>query len=263
MEFTPYSQKVVMISICLCRGGQGRFAEGGEWVAGIINFVLSLEKNHYLYQFGQFAWTHMILLVVFIPTSFFVSNIFDGLIWFLLPCALVIINDISAYLTGAPLFPREQLALSQSKHVFDGRASDKPSQHVYDNVACAIARPTQLTNVRPGSLSIELHPEVRAYLRIEALVDMSHAGFFVGRTPLIKLSPKKTWEGFIGGLLLTLVASWYLARFMSRFPWMVCERIVRTGLNSLYSTLYSVLLFYSRMTARSCTATLDRCYVCN
>jgi Cytidylyltransferase family len=62
--------------------------------------VLALEKGHYLWQFGQYAWTHMILLVVFIPTSFFVSNIFDGLIWFLLPCALVIINDISAYLTG-------------------------------------------------------------------------------------------------------------------------------------------------------------------
>jgi CDP-diglyceride synthetase len=65
--------------------------------------VLALEKGHYLWQFGQFAWTHMILLVVFIPTSFFVSNIFDGLIWFLLPCALVIINDISAYLTGRSL----------------------------------------------------------------------------------------------------------------------------------------------------------------
>ena len=24
-------------------------------------------------------------------------------------------------------------------------------------------------------------------------------GFFFGRTPLIQLSPKKTWEGFIGG----------------------------------------------------------------
>ena len=23
-------------------------------------------------------------------------------------------------------------------------------------------------------------------------------GFFMGKTPLIKLSPKKTWEGFIG-----------------------------------------------------------------
>ena len=53
------------------------------------------------------------------------------------------------------------------------------------------------------------------------------AGFTVGRTPLIKLSPKKTWEGFIGGALLTLVASWYLADYMSRYRWMTCERNVR------------------------------------
>lgn len=30
-------------------------------------------------------------------------------------------------------------------------------------------------------------------------------GFFFGRTPLIKLSPKKTWEGFIGGALSTVL----------------------------------------------------------
>lgn len=29
-------------------------------------------------------------------------------------------------------------------------------------------------------------------------------GFFFGRTPLIKLSPKKTWEGFIGGGISTV-----------------------------------------------------------
>lgn len=38
-------------------------------------------------------------------------------------------------------------------------------------------------------------------------------GFFFGRTPLIKLSPKKTWEGFIGGgistVLLGLLVSWF------------------------------------------------------
>jgi phosphatidate cytidylyltransferase len=72
----------------------------GALRAGFVHFVLRLKKGQYLEQFGQYAWTHMILLVVFIPTSFFVSNIFDGLIWFLLPCALVIINDIGAYLVG-------------------------------------------------------------------------------------------------------------------------------------------------------------------
>ena len=37
----------------------------------------------------------------------------------------------------------------------------------------------------------------------------------MGKTPLIKLSPKKTWEGFIGGAICTFVwafvASWYLS----------------------------------------------------
>lgn len=63
-------------------------------------FVLKLEKGYYLVQFRQYAWVHLILLFVFMPSSFFVSNIFDGIIWFLLPCSLVIINDIGAYLAG-------------------------------------------------------------------------------------------------------------------------------------------------------------------
>lgn len=71
--------------------------------AGFVTFVLRLQKRMYTYQFAQYAWTHMILLVVFIPSSFFVSNIFDGLMWFLLPCSLVIINDIGAYLFGTHL----------------------------------------------------------------------------------------------------------------------------------------------------------------
>ncbi|KAK9839682.1 hypothetical protein WJX81_005827 [Elliptochloris bilobata] len=118
------------------------------YTAGFVSFVLRLEKGCYLYQFGQYAWTHLILLFVFVPSSFFVSNIFDGIIWFLLPCSLVIINDIGAYL----------------------------------------------------------------------------AGFFFGRTPLIKLSPKKTWEGFLGGLVLTVLCSWLLADVMSSWSWMTCPR---------------------------------------
>ena len=68
--------------------------------AGFVAFVLKLEKGYYLVQFRQYAWVHLILLFVFMPSSFFVSNIFDGIIWFLLPCSLVIINDIGAYLAG-------------------------------------------------------------------------------------------------------------------------------------------------------------------
>lgn len=55
------------------------------------------------------------------------------------------------------------------------------------------------------------------------------AGFFFGRTPLIKLSPKKTWEGFIGGFLGTVVVAALLADIMSRFKWMTCPRPVRAA----------------------------------
>ncbi len=46
-----------------------------------------------------------------------------------------------------------------------------------------------------------------------------------GRTPLIpKLSPKKTVEGFIGGLLMTMVFSMAISRIFSWFPLMVCPQ---------------------------------------
>eukprot|EP00889_Picochlorum_renovo_P006011 jgi/Picre1/33041/NNA_008367.t1 len=48
--------------------------------------------------------------------------------------------------------------------------------------------------------------------------------FFFGRTPLIKLSPKKTWEGFIGGFVGTLIASWFLSGWMSQSAWLTCPR---------------------------------------
>ncbi|EFJ51978.1 hypothetical protein VOLCADRAFT_56233, partial [Volvox carteri f. nagariensis] len=118
------------------------------YMAGFVGFVLSLKKGVYMHQFAHYAWTHMIILITTVPTSFFVSNIFSGLIWYVLPAFLIVANDICAYL----------------------------------------------------------------------------AGFFFGRTPLIKLSPKKTWEGFIGGFLGTLVIAFFLAAVMSKYKWLTCPR---------------------------------------
>ncbi|CAF1086382.1 unnamed protein product [Rotaria sp. Silwood1] len=47
-------------------------------------------------------------------------------------------------------------------------------------------------------------------------------GFFYGRTPLTKLSPKKTWEGFIGGGISTLVFGFILAGILSHYQFLVC-----------------------------------------
>ena len=77
-------------------------------------------------QFSLFAWTHVALLCVVTQSYLIIQNMFEGLIWFIMPIMMVIINDIMAYMFG----------------------------------------------------------------------------FTMGRTPLIQLSPKKTWEGFIGGFHL-------------------------------------------------------------
>ncbi|CAD5218222.1 unnamed protein product [Bursaphelenchus okinawaensis] len=47
-------------------------------------------------------------------------------------------------------------------------------------------------------------------------------GFFFGRTPLIKLSPKKTWEGFIGGAFSTVIFGVCLASTLVNNKFYVC-----------------------------------------
>ena len=116
------------------------------WMCGFVLFVLSLRKRRYVYQFGQFAWTHMIVATVLMQSSCFVANVLEGLIWFVFPVVIVVFNDIAAYLCG----------------------------------------------------------------------------FLIGRTPLIKISPKKTWEGFIGAFVLTILAAPFIARAMQTQTWLTC-----------------------------------------
>lgn len=116
------------------------------YIMGFVWFVLSLVKKYYLRQFSLFAWTHVALLCVVTQSYLIIQNMFQGLIWFIMPLMMVIINDIMAYMFG----------------------------------------------------------------------------FFMGRTPLIKISPKKTWEGFIGGGISTVFMSLGLAYLMCQFPYFVC-----------------------------------------
>lgn len=50
------------------------------------------------------------------------------------------------------------------------------------------------------------------------------AGMLFGRKFFSKgitsLSPNKTWEGFIGAVILTVIAGWYLSKFFSQYTWM-------------------------------------------
>ena len=49
-------------------------------------------------------------------------------------------------------------------------------------------------------------------------------GFFFGRTPLIKLSPKKTWEGFIGGSICTILCAIVFSAVLIDYEHMVCSK---------------------------------------
>jgi len=52
------------------------------------------------------------------------------------------------------------------------------------------------------------------------------AGITCGRKfiqrDFVPLSPNKTWEGFIGGFIGTMVAGWYLSYFLAQYSWMTC-----------------------------------------
>lgn len=119
--------------------------------SGFIFFVTTLEAGHYRFQFTQFAWTHMALYLIVVQAHFVMNNIFEGMIWFFLPAALVITNDIFAYIVGITF----------------------------------------------------------------------------GRTMLIKLSPKKTVEGFLGAWIMTILFALGLTHLLMKSRYFICPVNVR------------------------------------
>lgn len=106
----------------------------------------------------------MALLIIVVQAHFIMNNIFEGLIWFFLPAALVITNDIFAYICGITF----------------------------------------------------------------------------GRTQLIKLSPKKTVEGFVGAWLFTVIFGYVLTHFMMRSGYFICPVTVSCrGSDLRHSVLYT------------------------
>jgi phosphatidate cytidylyltransferase len=67
---------------------------------GFVTFILTLRPKYYKFQISQMTWTLMTLMIIVVQSTFIVRNIFEGLIWFLLPCSIIICNDIFAYFSG-------------------------------------------------------------------------------------------------------------------------------------------------------------------
>ncbi|KAK9313833.1 phosphatidate cytidylyltransferase [Lipomyces starkeyi] len=142
-----YFREVLLVdALLLPFATHHRFISYMLYIIGFVIFVSSLEKGHYQYQFTQFAFTHVTLLLVVVQAHFVMNNIMSGMFWFFLPTSLVIINDIFAYLCGITF----------------------------------------------------------------------------GRTPLIKISPKKTVEGFVGAWISTVIFGMLLSYFLIKWQYMIC-----------------------------------------
>lgn len=127
------------------------------YCVGFVWFVLSLVKKYYMKQFSLFAWTHVSLLIVVTQSYLIIQNIFEGLVWFIVPVSMIVCNDVMAYMFG----------------------------------------------------------------------------FFFGKTPLIQLSPKKTWEGFIGGGFATIIFGFLISYFLCTYQYFVCPIEYSEELNSM------------------------------
>uniref|UniRef100_A0A8C5M9W3 Phosphatidate cytidylyltransferase n=1 Tax=Leptobrachium leishanense TaxID=445787 RepID=A0A8C5M9W3_9ANUR len=77
-----------------------RFISFALYLIGFCMFVLSLVKKHYRLQFYMFGWTHVTLLIVVTQSHLIIHNLFEGMIWFIVPISCVICNDIMAYMFG-------------------------------------------------------------------------------------------------------------------------------------------------------------------
>lgn len=150
-----------------------RFISFSLYLVGFVWFVLSLVKKYYMRQFSLFAWTHVTLLIVVTQSYLIMQNMFEGLIWFIVPVSMIVCNDVMAYLFG----------------------------------------------------------------------------FFFGRTPLIKLSPKKTWEGFIGGGIATVILGMIFSHVLCHYKFFVCpieysEDLERTTMDCIPSHLFQLTEYH-------------------
>lgn len=144
--FNHFRENVLIDAFLQPLASHHKFSSYILYIIGVVFFVMNLKKGHYKFQFLQFFWTHMTLLVVTFQSHYIISNILEGLIWFVLPASLVVVNDIFAYI----------------------------------------------------------------------------GGFFFGKTPLIALSPKKTWEGFIFGFVFTLLYAIFVTGILIQSNYLIC-----------------------------------------
>ena len=202
--------------------------------AGFVLFVLTLQKDLYHTQFAmvsltvsvatvtscccrlQFSWTHITLFLFGCPAYLIIQNTFESIFWFLLPVSMVVCNDIMAYLFGALMCVRAcGVCVPMCAYMWCMCACVHVCMHVVCVYVCVCVCACANMNVCVCvctcvhacicvCVCVCVCARLQMFFHICNLCVFA-TGFFLGRTPLIKLSPKKTWEGFIGAFFSTMV----------------------------------------------------------
>lgn len=82
-------------------------------------FLYSITPQHKKYCFRSFAFTHILVILFALPSSLIISNIFNGLYWFVMPVLIVICNENTAYYVGR-VFGRTQISEISPKKTLEG-----------------------------------------------------------------------------------------------------------------------------------------------
>jgi phosphatidate cytidylyltransferase len=87
------------------------------YVLGLLIFVATLKPGHLHYQFRIFGEANLVVVLMTVPISLLYFNIYEGICWFMVPCSLIITNDICAYLVGYFFGKTKLISLSPKKTV--------------------------------------------------------------------------------------------------------------------------------------------------
>ncbi|KAJ8954448.1 hypothetical protein NQ318_011124 [Aromia moschata] len=94
-----------------------RFVSFCLYFAGIIWFLTRVRKKIMRQQFSLLAWMHFLLIIICLQSYMVVQNIFQGVIWLVVPLWMVVLNDVFAYVFGRFYGKTPLISLSPKKTV--------------------------------------------------------------------------------------------------------------------------------------------------
>lgn len=94
-----------------------RFLSFCLYMGGIIWFLNLLRRPVIRQQFSLLAWVHFLCIIVVLQSYMIIQNLFEGLIWVVLPVTLVFVNDIFAYIFGRVYGKTPLIAVSPKKTI--------------------------------------------------------------------------------------------------------------------------------------------------